>query len=325
MTTELVRQDSYARASLDEKYRYVQALANAGDLLPKALMGRPTPNPAGGMFPARVEPAKILLMAETGAMLGIHPMAALQGIYIVEGKPTLSANLLAALVRRAGHKLRVTTSGSWKAGDFVARAVLIRSDDPDFEFVVEWNQEKAERAGLLNKDVWKKYGEAMTKSRAITEVIREGAPDVTLVAAYTPEELGAAVNEEGEAIDLQQVPPYSEAPAPQAPAPTPAEPRKETPIPDATKPVDEETFDWAKAVAGLTSRDEALALHGKARTEGKLDLEIKVGRKKRKLGDYIVEVGTALTEAEKQAAAQEDVVEGEIVEDDAPMDLGGDQ
>lgn len=317
--------NSYEVATLDDRQRYAAAISRAGDLLPKAFVGRPMPNPnGGGMLPAQVEVGKVLLVMELGASLGIHPASALTSIYIVDGKPTLSANLMAALVRKAGHKLRVSTSG--EGDSLTARAVLIRSDDPDFEFVVEWNMEKARAAGLASKDVWKKYPGPMLKSRAITEVIREGAPDITLFAAYTPEELGAAVNEEGEAIDLQQVPPHSEAPAPQAPVPAPAEPRKETPIPES-KPAEPapDAFDWGAAIANLASYKEALDLHAKARAEGSIDLEFKQGRKKRKVGEAIVEVGSALRAAEEEAATAENVVEAEIVDDGAPMAMGDDQ
>ena len=188
----------------------------AGDLLPRSLWA-PTRKQDGTPGPPAPSPAKVLLLAETGSMLGLHPMAALQSIHIIDGKPTMSANLLSALVRRAGHKLRVTTSGNWVAGTFVARAVLVRADDPDFEFVVEWNRERADRAGLLGKrGPWATYPEAMAKARAITEVIREGAPDVSIVAAYTPEELGETnVAEDGNVVESKAQREYSADPSPE--------------------------------------------------------------------------------------------------------------
>jgi hypothetical protein len=64
-----------------------------------------------------------------------------------------------------------------------------------------WDWERAERAGLTGKDVWKKYFEAMAKSRAISEVMKEGAEDVLMGNVYTAEELGAEVNESGEVIE----------------------------------------------------------------------------------------------------------------------------
>lgn len=308
---------SYELATLDDRQRYAASIARAGDLLPRAFMGRPTPNPAGGMFPAQVEVGKVLLVMELGASLGIHPASALTSIYIVDGKPSLSANLMSALVRKAGHKLRVSTSGHGEG--LTARAVLIRADDPDFEFVVEWTMAKAHAAGLASKDVWKKYPAAMLKSRAISEVVREGAPDVTIFAAYVPEEIGANVGEDGEPIEYQQV---RESPAPTAEQPpAPPQQRHEAPIPDDPEPATEPAFDWAGAVANLSTYADALALHFQAREQGMLDLDVKQGRKKRKLGELIVEVGSALRKAE------EEVVEAEVVEDggNEAMALEGDQ
>lgn len=251
MSTEMVKADSYAKASLDERRAYVSAIAQAGDLLPKSLWAQ-TRNPDGSPGGLAPSPAKVLLLAETGTMLGLHPMAALQSIHIIEGKPTLSANLLAALVRRAGHKLRVTTSGDWQAGTFVARAALIRSDDPEFEFVVEWGKERAQRAGLLGKKgPWSSYPEAMAKARAITEVIREGAPDVTIVAAYTPEELGATnVAEDGSVVEVAASTPMP-APAPAAQNP-PVDPVAVEDVVDAE--VVEEPEATAFDVEGWASR-----------------------------------------------------------------------
>lgn len=235
--TELVRQDPYATASLTEKREYVSAIAQAGELLPKSLWTN-AQMVDGVMQPSRPSPAKVLLLAETGAMLGLHPMAALTGIHIIEGKPSLSANLLGALVRRAGHKLRVSTTGSWADDTFVARAVLIREDDPDFEFVVEWTPARARQAGLAGKGNWSKYPEAMSKARAITEVIREGAPDVTMAAAYTPEELGAQVQgAEGEVVELVQAP-KEQAPIqdpPVQPMSSPADEPEPAPKPRAAR------------------------------------------------------------------------------------------
>jgi hypothetical protein len=181
----------FARASLDDRYRWARAIADAGDLVPKGFRDRNgAPNPA-----------KVLLAAETGSMLQIHPIAALQGIHVIEGKPTISAGLMSALVRRAGHKLRVTTKGSVKDKTFEATAILIRADDPDFQYKSTWNWERAQRAGLTGKDVWQKYFEAMAKSRAISEVVKEGAEDVLMGNVYTAEELGAQVNETGEPVE----------------------------------------------------------------------------------------------------------------------------
>lgn len=330
---EIVTVDAYSRASLAERKTYVQALAQAGDLLPKTLWEN-VRREDGSVAGQRPSPGKVLLMAETGAMLGIHPMAALQGIHIIEGKPSLSANLLAALVRRAGHRLRVSTTGSWTAGTFVARAELVRADDPDFTFAVEWGNERAQRAGLTSKSgPWKTYPEAMSKSRAITEVIREGAPDVTLVPAYSAEELGESnIDESGELIVenvvkedtpvVQPQPKPQEQPQsePQGDAEQPQTPQTQDDVTEATiepddavqpqtEPVqrqadivdaDEVTteIDYVALVSAAGSAEDVLAIYRDARLKGDLKALIEVDGEQHELGPWIVSIGTALREAE---------------------------
>lgn len=139
----------------------------------------------------RKNPANLLYAIQYAESLGVHPMTAVTGISVIQGKPTASAQLIGALVRRAGHKLRVTCDGK------TAKAVIIRADDPDFEFVSVWTLDRAKAAGLTGKSVWKQYPEAMLKARAITEVAREAAAEALFGVIYTPEELGAEVDADG--------------------------------------------------------------------------------------------------------------------------------
>lgn len=155
---------------LSERITYSKALS-ASDLLPKQYRGRPE---------------NVLVALEYGAALGLAPMAAIQGIHVVEGKPTASAQLIGALVRMAGHRLRVT------GNDTEAHAQIIRTDDPDFAFESVWTLDRAARAGLTGKGVWKSYPAAMLKARAITEVARDACPEVLAGVAYTAEELEPA-------------------------------------------------------------------------------------------------------------------------------------
>lgn len=131
----------------------------------------------------RNKPANVLVAIELGHSLGLEPMAALQGINVIKGKPTASAQLIGALVRRHGHKLRVT-------GDATsATCEIIRADDAEFVFRSTWNMERAKTAGLLSNPSWQKYPEAMLKARAITECARDACPEALNGVAYTAEEL----------------------------------------------------------------------------------------------------------------------------------------
>lgn len=164
MTTEVA---IYA-ASVPDRMRYAEALSGAS-LLPESYRGKP---------------ANLLLALEYGSALGIAPMVAVQEIHVIKGKPTLSALLQAALVRRAGHTLRVTGDSTSATCD------IIRADDPTFTFSTTWTLDRAKAAGLLTNDSWRKYPDNMLKARAISECARNACPDVIAGFGYTAEELG---------------------------------------------------------------------------------------------------------------------------------------
>jgi hypothetical protein len=155
--------------TLEAKIEYARFLAKA-ELLPKAF---------------RDQPANILFAAEYGELLGLHPMAAITGINIIDGKPSISAGLISALVRRAGHRLRLT-------GDAAkASCQIIRADDPGFVYKADWDMDRAKTAGLMHKSNWQHYPAAMLKARAVSECARDACQEVLLGIAYTPDELGA--------------------------------------------------------------------------------------------------------------------------------------
>jgi hypothetical protein len=165
-------------AAIPAKLQYARALAESG-LLPSSY---------------RKNPANVLWAAEYGDMLGIGTMAAITGVHVIEGKPTASAGLISALVRRAGHKLRVHGDAD------AATCQIVRSDDPGYTFEVTFTAKDAQAAGLLSKDVWKKYRPSMLKARAITQCARDACEEALFGLHYTAEELGANVDEDGVVI-----------------------------------------------------------------------------------------------------------------------------
>lgn len=197
---------AYQSASLTDRTKYAQTLAHAGDLIPKGLWS-PVVRPDGSQGPAAPSPGKILLVMETGAMLGLNPMAALQGIDVIEGKATISPQLMSGLVRAAGHKIEIQNAGSVQAGDFAVKVKLTRSDDGT-EYESIWDLHRADRAGLVSykrqsdgtwkaiaqsqkgaAKPWQSYPETMCKWRALGDVCREGADDVLKGITYTREEI----------------------------------------------------------------------------------------------------------------------------------------
>lgn len=132
----------------------------------------------------RGKPADIVWAMDIGDALGVPYTQVMQSMVVARGKMTMSADLMGAVVRRAGHKLRLREDG-----DSVT-ATLIRADDTDYEFTVTWDRAKAQAAGLWgSRGPWQQYPRQMLRARAITEVCRQGASDALAGTVYTPEEL----------------------------------------------------------------------------------------------------------------------------------------
>jgi hypothetical protein len=137
-----------------------------------------------GLFPNVKSPEQAFVLILAGQEMGVGPMEAVSGITLIQGKPTMSANLLAALVKRhPKYDYRVADHS-----DTTCRIEFLQ--DGEVSGVSEFTLEDARKAGLGGNQTWKKYTAALLFARALTQGVRWYAPDVTSSAAYTPEELG---------------------------------------------------------------------------------------------------------------------------------------
>ncbi len=131
----------------------------------------------------RGKPADIMLAVGLGQSMGLSPAESLYRISVIKGKPTASAELIAAHVRKAGHRLRVS------GDDTTATATIIRADDPDYEFTVTRDLAWAKRMGLAEQPNYKKQPGTMLQWRAITAVARLACPEALYGVSYTPDEM----------------------------------------------------------------------------------------------------------------------------------------
>ncbi len=185
---------SYITAGLQERADYIARLAPS-TILPTAYRGNA---------------ANAFVAAETGAALGLEPLQALASIAVINGRATLSSDLMAAVIRRAGHTLRIVENSPESV-----TATLIRADDKTFKFEVTWDKEKAVKAGLWGqRGPWSQYPTQMLRARAITEVARQGASEALMGMIYAPEDFGATITDTGEVIEAEIV---AETPAPAQP------------------------------------------------------------------------------------------------------------
>lgn len=154
---------------LTEQLRYAQEVSSA-DILPDAYKNRPS---------------DILVAMGFGQAMGLSPMESLYRINVIKGKPTMSAELIAAQVRKAGHKLRITKDREHLS----VTATIIRSDDPDSPFSETRDQQWAQNMGLTGRENYRKQPLTMLTWRAITAVAREACPEALYGVAYTPDEM----------------------------------------------------------------------------------------------------------------------------------------
>lgn len=176
---------SYIAAGLQERADYIARLAPS-TILPTAYRGNA---------------ANAFVAAETGAALGLEPLQALASIAVINGRATLSSDLMAAVIRRAGHTLRIVENSPESV-----TATLIRADDKTFKFEVTWDKGKAVKAGLWGqRGPWSQYPTQMLRARAITEVARQGASEALMGMIYSPEDFGATITDTGEVIEAEVV------------------------------------------------------------------------------------------------------------------------
>ena len=114
----------------------------------------------------------------TGVELGLGPMASLRHIAVINGKPTLSAAMQLALLRRAGHRIEVIEQSPKRAA--------IKGTTPGGDTLeVSYTIEEAQAAGLAGKAVWKQYPSDMLWARCVTRYARRADAGATL-GIYSP-------------------------------------------------------------------------------------------------------------------------------------------
>lgn len=143
---------------------------------------------ASGLLPRGAQrPEAAFAIIAAGRELGLTAMQSLRSIHIIEGKPTLSADLIAALCKSRPDVcvyFRLVEST-----DRIARYETQRRGEPaptSMSFTIE----DAQRAGVTGKDNWKKYPAAMLRARCITALARAVYPDLAM-GVYDPDEVVA--------------------------------------------------------------------------------------------------------------------------------------
>jgi hypothetical protein len=145
-----------------------------------------------GYFKDVTTQAQAIVKVMAGAELGLPPFASMTGIHIIQGKPVLGANVIATLVKndpRYNYRVKEAT-------DTVCTIEWLEDGKP--AGASSFTMAEAKTAGLTGKDNWSKYPSDMLFARAISRGARRFAPGIFGGSPiYTPDEMGADVDEDG--------------------------------------------------------------------------------------------------------------------------------
>ena len=151
------------------------------ELIPKPLQGKP---------------ADVMVVMMGARDLGISDFRALQSVNVIQGRLTLTAELMRGLVSASPQceYLRLVESSD-KQATFETK----RKGHPEPSSYT-YTLGDASKAGLINKDNWKKHTKEMLVARASAGICRLVYSDVLSGLVYTPDEI-----KEGVVMDALEV------------------------------------------------------------------------------------------------------------------------
>lgn len=153
-------------------------------------------------------PEQAMAIILMGRELGIGIMQAFNSINVIAGKPTISPQLMLALINRTGHleDMLISDDGQCCAVTMRRKGRQPHSEafsmkDAALMKTTEYINGEKKTISLSEKYNWRQQPAVMRKWRAVAACARVVFPDV-IMGLYTPEELGAEVDSEGEVITL---------------------------------------------------------------------------------------------------------------------------
>jgi len=146
-----------------------------------------------GMFADTKSAAQAIVKIQAGQEIGIPPFAAMTGIHIIQGKPTIGAGLIASRLKGSGkYDYRVVEASEKVCSiDFYQGNTKIGNST----FTIE----DARKALTKNID---KFPKNMLFARAISNGVKWYCPDIFSGPVYVPEEMQVVTTEEVTHIEV---------------------------------------------------------------------------------------------------------------------------
>lgn len=149
-----------------------------------------------GLLPATIKKEEeALAIGIMGHEIGMPLMWSFQNIDVILKKPTLKPQGMLAMIYKncPGSEVNYTETSNDKCS--------LKAKRPGGE----WNYftftlENARLLGLLNKDNWRKQPDVMLQWRCVGKMARALFPDAIAGVSYTPEEMGAKIDSDGNVV-----------------------------------------------------------------------------------------------------------------------------
>lgn len=169
---------SFVPSTFEEAWRFAQVIAKS-KLVPKDYQG---------------EPENVMVAVQMGLDLGIAPMQALQGIAVINGRPSVWGDLALAVVRASPLFEWIDEQISPNGEAALCRIKRIGEEPVERSF----SMVDAKTAGLAGKEgPWRTYPRRMLQMRARSWAMRDAFADVLR---------GISIREELEDIELERKP-----------------------------------------------------------------------------------------------------------------------
>jgi hypothetical protein len=189
METSLVQNKAFnfTPSSLAEAMEYAKLIANS-ELVPKDYRGKPQ---------------NVMIAVQMGAELGLSPILSLQKISIINGKATLAAEALLALIRT--HPQYESDEGYFEGeGDNRTAVFKVKRKGSDWH-ESRFSIKDAKKAGLWGKaGAWTTYSDQMQMHRAVSFGCRFKFADA-LMGLISEEEAQDYPKEDSNYVDITPV------------------------------------------------------------------------------------------------------------------------
>lgn len=181
----------------------------------------------------RNKPGDVLIAVQYGAEVGLKPLQAMQGICVINGRPTIWGDAALAVVLASGLMAdykEMTTEEIEKAGKAVFWCVRKGTPEPIVrEFSID-DAKKAHLWGNPKKPIWFEYPWRMLQMRARSWALRDGFSDALKGMSTREEVEDYSVPEAPKVLAMpkrmserQLEPSHEEKPEPEIPRPSPCE------------------------------------------------------------------------------------------------------